>query len=352
MSNDREIKDMEYVAKHPKETYEAIRAYEYREGKKYDNKSIKNLLTAILSYYKGEDGVIPCDMQPYHKQYLQFFREAKGQVVAFYDQNQPTEKQKEGVLKWEDVLAKRDELGKKEYGSRRHLLLSMYTYMPPLRQDFDLVKILAKTPKNGEGNYLILNSKVSRLVLNEYKTSYLYGKQDENLPKELTKVVKASLQQQPREYLFTDVDGNPYKSANSFTSFSNRTLKEVFNNQAMTVTMLRHAYISSQDYNKLTEGEKKELARQMGHSVEQQGVYRHIVKDDEVVEEKQEAKDDTVVQSTESIQPVDNDTTKKQDISKIIEEMNKQHQEEMKMLMEQMQKKHEERINAIVAQFG
>jgi formate dehydrogenase maturation protein FdhE len=116
--------------------------------------------------------------------------------------------------------------------------------------------------------------------------------------------------------------------------------------------MLRHSYINNQDFNKLTEGDKKELAHNMTHSVPQQGQYRHIVKVDEVVEEKQEAKDDTVVQSTESIQPVDNDTTKKQDISKIIEEMNKQHQDEMKMLMEQMQKKHEERINAIVTQFG
>lgn len=269
--------DMEHVIKNPSDTYNRVKAYEYKEGKKYDTKSIKNLLTAILSYYKGADGLIPCDLQPFHQQYLHFFREAKGQVVAFYDQNQPTEKQKEGVLKWEEVLKKRDELGKKEYGSRRHLLLSMYTYIPPIRQDFDRVKILTKTPRNGEGNYIILNSKVSRLVLNEHKTAYVYGKLDMHIPKELTKVIKASLQQQPREYLITDVEGNPYKEANSFTVFSNRTLKEVFDNQAVSVTMLRHSYISSQDFNKMTEGEKKELARQMGHSVEQQGQYRHIV---------------------------------------------------------------------------
>lgn len=45
--------------------------------------------------------------------------------------------------------------------------------------------------------------------------------------------------------------------------------------------MLRHSFISSQDFNTLTEGEKKTLARDMGHSVAQQGQYRHIVDTDD-----------------------------------------------------------------------
>jgi hypothetical protein len=268
--------DMEHVIKDPSGTYNRIKAYEYKEGKKYDTKSIKNLLTAILSYYKGADGVIPCDLQPYHQQYLHFFREAKGQVEAFYDKNEPTEKQKEGVVNWEDVIKKRDELGQKEYGSRRHLLLSIYTYIPPLRQDFNEVRILTRTPRKADDNYIIINTRTARLVLNEYKTAKLYGKFEADLPKPLAKIIKASIEQRPRDYLFTDVEGNPYKEANSFTVFSNRTLKELFNRQAISVSMLRHSYINDQDFNKLTEGDKKELAHKMTHSVPQQGQYRHI----------------------------------------------------------------------------
>lgn len=268
--------DMEHVIKDPAGTYNRIKAYEYKEGKKYDTKSIKNLLTAILSYYKGDDGLIPCDLQPYHQQYLHYHRELKGQVEAFYDKNEPTEKQKAGVVKWEDVIKKRDELGQKEYGSRRHLLLSMYTYIPPLRQDLNEVRILTRTPRQADGNYIILNTRTARLVLNEYKTVSLYGKYDEDLPKPLAKIIKASIGQRPRTHLFTDVEGNVYKEANSFTVFSNRTLKEVLSNPAVSVSMLRHSCISSQDFNKMTEGDKKELARKMCHSVSQQGQYRHI----------------------------------------------------------------------------
>lgn len=268
--------DMNYIIRHPKETYDKIKSYEYKEGKKYDTKSIKNLLTAILSYYKGEDGIIPCDLQQFHQQYLHFFRENKEQITTFYDKNEPTEKQKKGVLQWEDVLKVRDELEKNEFGSRRHLLLSIYTYIPPLRQDFNEIKILNKTPRRSVGNYIVMNTKTNKLILNEYKTSVSYGRFETDIPKPLIKVIKKSLENNPREYLFTDLENKPYKDANGFTVFSNRVLKDVFKNDYVSVSMLRHSFISNQDFNTLTEGDKKDLARQMAHSVSQQGVYRHI----------------------------------------------------------------------------
>lgn len=272
-------KDMNHIIRNPKETYDMIKDYEYRPSKKYDVKSIKNLLTAILSYYKGEDGIIPCDLQQYHQQYLLYFRENKEQVTAIYDKNEPSEKQKKGVLKWEDVIKTRDELGQKEYGSKKHLLLSMYSYIPPLRQDFNEIKILTKTPRSRnaiEGNYIIMNTKKNKLILNEYKTSKQYGRFECDIPRDLVKIIKASLISNPREYLFTDLMGQPYKESNSYTVYSNRMLKEIFNNQAVSVSMLRHSYISNQDFNTLTEGQKKELAQQMAHSVSMQGQYRHI----------------------------------------------------------------------------
>jgi hypothetical protein len=231
--------------------------------------------------YRGNDGIIPCKMQPYHQQYLQFFRQVKSTVTAFYDSNKPTDKQKEGVVAWEQVLQKREELSKQSYGSREHLLLSMYTYIPPLRQDFNHIKIYTKTPRVDTGNYIVLNKKVKKLVMNDYKTSNIYGRFEKTLPEPLVEVIKASLNSLPREFLFTDVEGQPYTEANSFTVFSNRALKQAFNNNKISVSMLRHSFISSQDFNTLTEGEKKTLARDMGHSVAQQGQYRHIVDTDD-----------------------------------------------------------------------
>jgi hypothetical protein len=270
--------DMDYVLRNPKITFDKIKAYEYKEGKQYDKKSIKNLITAILSLFKNENGVVPAELQETHQQYLFYFRELKQEIIDFYDKNEPTEKQKNGVLKWADVIKRRDEIGEKEMGSRRHLLLSMYTYIPPLRQDFNLIKILQRKPRRAEGNYIVLNASTSILVLNNYKTAVKYGKLETKLPTELVKVIKRSLELQPRDFLFVDLEGKPYNGDNSFTVFSNRALKDIFNNQSVSVSMLRHSFISSLDFNNLTDGEKKVIAKEMGHSVEQQSQYRHLNK--------------------------------------------------------------------------
>lgn len=239
-------KDLSYILQHPDETLASIKGHEYKEGKSYDKKSIKNFITAILASFRGEDGLIPCDMQPYHQQYLKHFRDLKAEVVSNQD-NQPSEKQNDGVVSWDVVIQIRDELGKKEYGGRAHLLLSMYSYIPPLRQDFNYVRIYKRKPKVDEGNYIVLGARKGKLVMNEYKTTKVYGRYEADLPSALVKVIQASLEQNPREYLFTGVDGQPYTEPNSFTVFSNRTLKEALNNQKVSVSMLRHSYISSQD---------------------------------------------------------------------------------------------------------
>ena len=270
-------KDMDYIRKHPESTYEQITKYEYKEGKKYDQKSIKNLITAILASYKGDDGLIPCDLQEYHLRYLNIFRQLKESVVAYYKTNEHNERKRDGFVHWDEIIKKRNELSKSEYGSRRHLLLSVYSYIPPLRQDFNEVKIYKRLPKEDKGNYIVMNTRQNKMVMNEDKTQVTYGRYEVVLPKELMKVIKASLEQMPREYLFTDLEGKAY-NANSFTKFSNNTLKELFDNQHLSVSLLRSSYISAQDFNKLTEGDKEDMARSMRHSVSQQGQYRHVEK--------------------------------------------------------------------------
>jgi hypothetical protein len=152
----------------------------------------------------------------------------------------------------------------------------MYTYIPPLRQDFNEVRIYRRSPKEDKGNYIVLNTRQQRMVMNEDKTQVSYGRYEVVLPKVLVKVINASLKETPREYLFTDLEGKAY-IANSFTKFSNKTLKDLFDNEHISVSLLRSSYISAQDFNKLTEGDKEVLAKQMRHSVSQQGQYRHIV---------------------------------------------------------------------------
>lgn len=268
--------DMDYIKRHPEEVIKKLKSHEYKEGKKYDEKSLKNLITAILSSYRDEKGIIECELQEFHLQYLNIFRKLKEGVVDYYKSNKHNEKKRDGFVPWDEILKKREQLAKNEYGSRRHLLLSMYTYIPPLRQDFNEVKVYARKPREDKGNYLIINTRTKKLVLNEDKTQYCYGRYEKDLPKELAKIIKSSLEQEPRDFLFVTLDnGKPYNS-NSFTKFSNNTLKELFDNPHVSVSLLRSAHITSQDFNKLSEGDKEELAKDMRHSVRQQGEYRHV----------------------------------------------------------------------------
>ena len=270
-------KKIEDILTTPEDTYKCMTTHEYKEGKNYDIKSVKNFLTAIMKYYKViGDGVITQEHLPDYLKYLSYFNGVKANIQTFYNTNQPTERQREGLIPWCDVIKKRDELSTTEYGSRRHLLLSMYSYIPPLRQDFNEVRIYGRTPKNAEGNYIVINRQTRKLFLNEYKTATHYGKYEIDLPVELVKVIEASIKKTPREYLFTDLnEGKPYSSS-SFTWFSNHTLKEVLDNRKVSVSMLRHSYISGQDYNKLSEADKQTIARQMCHSVHEQSMYRKI----------------------------------------------------------------------------
>lgn len=286
-------KSMDDIINTPEETYETLTTYEYKEGKRYDVKSIKNMLTAIMKYIKvlGSGNVTQKHQTNYLK-YLSYFNQSKATVQSNYNKNVPSDKQKDGIIPWSDVIKKRDELSKTEYGSRRHLLLSMYSYIPPLRQDFNSVEILRRKPRNYRvngldltlwpkspemtlKNFIVLNRQTQKLVMNEYKTATHYGMFETVLPPDLVNVIEASLKQHPRYFLFCDMEGKAY-SAGSFTWFSNSTLKELFGNKNISVSMLRHSYISSQDYNKMSETERQKMASSMLHSVQEQGIYRKI----------------------------------------------------------------------------
>lgn len=271
--------DLEWIKHHPDETFKMITSFIKTNGEKYNITSQKNFITAILTSFKNDNGEIPTELFAFYKEYVEITRQLKEIIQNTVDLNKPTTRQLNGVIEWSKVVDKRNELAKNEYGSRRHLLLSMYTYLKPVRQDFNAIRIYNKTPRDKnkiDGNYIILNNKTKLLVLNEYKTLDEYGKFTITLPDELVQIIKFSLNKYPREYLFTTIDDNKPYLPNSFTYFSNNTLKDLFNKPSICVTMLRHSYISSLDFNKLTDAEKKQIAREMGHSINQQSQYRHI----------------------------------------------------------------------------
>jgi len=116
------------------------------------------------------------------------------------------------------------------------------------------------------------------LILREFKTQdranpKLYNRR---LGLELSDEIRASLQQHPRDYLFTEARSIKPYTHGGFQQYASRTLKTLFG-KPCTLTLLRHSYISHMiAYGKLSIKDKEELAQDMCHSVETQAQYQFI----------------------------------------------------------------------------
>ena len=187
-----------------------------------------------------------------------------------YERNAPTERQVGSYVNFEDIISKRDLL---KTGSQERLLVFMYTEIPPVRNDYHNLRIYKSKPKYNTGNFLVIGT--WRIFLNDYKTDKTYETIEIDIPPVLQKEISHSLEALPRDYLFVSSRTNkPYLSANSFVQWANRSLKAIFNNN-MSLTTLRHVYISRRDLALETKSgtERKNIARIMGHSLEQQQRY-------------------------------------------------------------------------------
>ena len=230
----------------------------------------KSYISCILALFKHTPSLKETEKKHYHEWYSEF-KKIHDQIEDRYKLNEPSLKQKEAYVPYKEIIAKRDTLAK---GSKERLLLALYTYLPPLRSDFNKVYIYSKAQKTYEhDNYILLFDTPPVLVLNEFKTKKTdtYVK---ILPDDLIKEINESLKQYPREWLFIDRSKNPYNSG-SFTKWINRTLKSLFG-KALTISLIRHSFINNLDFNKLTVKEKEEIAKDMAHTVDTQDRYRLI----------------------------------------------------------------------------
>lgn len=190
--------------------------------------------------------------------------------------NEPTQNQEQvaKTLKWSDIVKKRDELLK---GSNARLLLSLYTLLPPVRADYYGVKINPNPlpdPKT-KVNYIIMgnSANTSEIVLHDFKTAAKYKEIKHTLPAKLYEEIKAA----PRgSYLFTMPSDptRPYDRG-AFSKWANKTLTAVFE-IPMTLTSLRHLYISTLDFNKTKASELERIGNSMGHSIGMQKGYQWL----------------------------------------------------------------------------
>ena len=186
-----------------------------------------------------------------------------------YAKNEPTEKQKDKVIEWEKIKEIRESL---EEGSFERLLLSFYTLMEPIRADYYATEIISEGEESKEENYIIVKDKTGELVVNDFKTKQKYEKIENTLGEQLHRELKISLEKYPRKYLFVMEDKQKPYTRKLFSNWACRTLTRVLKQQ-MTLTVLRHLYISEKIKEEIPLEELKEIAKKMGHSRDMQRVY-------------------------------------------------------------------------------
>ena len=270
-------KPLEYIIENPKPVIKKITDTYPIVG------SRKTFYTFILAIFRYNP-----ELKSKHKQEFELwskeFTECDGAITDRYKENAPTKKQIEGYVKYEDIIKKRDSL---DDGSDDKLLLSLYTYIPPLRADFGKVYIRGNGVGTGVGtgaaakkeeNYISdLNGSKPELVLGKYKTAKSHKEFRKELPKELVSQIKKSLERKERDYLFTMRDGEPMLK-NTYTKWSNRIFAKLFK-KPLTVSLIRHSFINTLDFNKLTIREKEDIAADMTHTANMQDKYRLIFDD-------------------------------------------------------------------------
>lgn len=185
--------------------------------------------------------------------------------------NKPTDKQKENNIEYNELINTVDKLINQKKNDEA-LLLGMYTLIEPLRSNYGDIKIVY----DKEDSDIYRENKEDHLYNNKI---YLYNlkikKGDEtiiNIPIKLLNIIKQSLNENKRNYLFINSKNKPFTNE-TFSIYANRLLKKIFNKN-ITLTDLRHIRINNLDMNELTTKDKMDIANKMNHSLLMQDKYR------------------------------------------------------------------------------
>jgi hypothetical protein len=244
-----------------------------QKNKSYSKTNIHSYISAVLAVFKHAPQYvndIP-EMFIYHRIWLGILSDNEKDILIRRWQNKPTDLQKarEGhKLTLNDLINKQNET---EIDIMNKLLLAMYTLIPPVRADYYATHIIKEGETPQTDNYIILKKDSAELIITKYKTSRKHGEiRHPVLPNELYTIIIQSLEKYPRKYLFEN-KSKPY-TPNGFCKWSSATLEKLFGVE-LTLTMIRHIYISSLDLSKMTVEEKKNIGKLMGHTIGIQAEY-------------------------------------------------------------------------------
>ena len=236
----------------------------------------KNVMTAIMVLLKAFN-TKKATLNKYEK----YFEELINDYENNYDKQTKSEKENKNWITQKELQNKIKELEDKIYKYdmskltksqediiQQHLLLLLYTEIPPMRNDYAQMKVYHEKEVKGE-NYIHLKKKV--IILNKYKTSKTYGEKEIDIPDKIIKIIKRWIDITGNEYLLINIrDRNPMTN-NGLTKYLNK----IFKPKKVSTTLLRKLYLSEKYPVVHDRKDMKKDAYIMGHSLDtQQGIYR------------------------------------------------------------------------------
>lgn len=246
----------------PKETYKKLAATLQRS-------TLNTTVSSVLAVLKhtGEKHKNKKLFDVWYEVCLPLFQEVKRVRLS----NEPTERQKETQVTWEEVGEMYEKLKKEEYGSKAHLRLSFYYLLKPRRQaDYHRIRVLTRkedVETDSMDSLIDLRVKEPFIEVREYKTSKWHKVWKKTLNPEHVALIKWNIEKTPRTYMFEMRDGSAYSAPNSYTRDTNRILNKIWN-KPVTVNSLRHSYSTHRNNDRsLSLGDRLEDAKDMGQSL-------------------------------------------------------------------------------------
>jgi len=236
----------------------------------------KNVMTAIMVLLKANN-VKKNTLNKYEKYYSSLIEDYENN----YDNQVKSDKENKNWISFIELQDKIKDLENKinKYDMskltksqqdiiQQHLLLLLYTEIPPIRNDYAQMKVYHNKEIKGE-NYINLKKKI--IILNKYKTSKTYGEKKIDIPDNIIKLIKRWIDITGNEYLLINIrDQNPMTN-NGLTKYLNK----IFKPKKVSTTLLRKLYLSEKYPVIHNRKDMKKDAYIMGHSIDtQQSIYR------------------------------------------------------------------------------
>ena len=195
-----------------------------------------------------------------------------------YKTQTKSESEKENWISWDKIVEKfntrsikANKLFKQKVLSKddinflnEYVILSCYVLFPPRRlMDYGMMKI--RGCDQSKDNCMT----AKKMTFNVYKTAKVYGKQEFDMPTELTSIFRKWSKINPSSYLIWNEKGKPTNSQQL-----NAILNRIFDGMDVSVNILRHSYLTHYYSGKMpTLLEMEDTALKMGHSVKQAMLY-------------------------------------------------------------------------------